>query len=133
MYNNISGGQYYYGIRVVTGNQAGSHVCDGDIKITLIGNMGMTEGNEILNWLNTFPKDSRRFFDIIIKCRGNLGEVLVVSLQKSQSLIQQWYIDFVEIHNFQDSSKQIFPVYFWIGNNASISISSATSKYLANQ
>ena len=127
-YNNISEGEYYYGIRVVTGNQADCRKCDGDIKITLIGNMGMTDGNEILNWLNTSPKDSHVFFDIIIKCSGNLGEVLVVSLKKSESLIQQWYIDFVEIHNFQDSSKQIYPVYFWIGNKDSISISSATSK-----
>ena len=124
----FSEGEYYYGIRVLTGNQADSHMCDGDIKITLIGNKGMTEGNEILNWLNTLPKDSHRFFDIIIKCDGNLGEVLVVNLKKSESLIQQWYIDFVEIHNFQDSNKQIFPVYFWIGTNDSISISSATSK-----
>ena len=112
----------------MTGSIADCHKCDGDIKLTLIGSKAMSSGNNILSWLNTFPKDSRRCFDFIIKCHGDLGEVLVVQLEKCASLIQQWYIDFIEVHDFKSSSKQIFPCYVWIANDDSISVTSATSE-----
>ena len=120
----------YYGVRIVTGSQADSYLCDGDIKITLVGNKAISCGNYVLGWQQTFEKNSRRYFDIILECDESLGEVLVVELHKSASLITQWYIDFAEVHTFEPSVKQVFPCYFWIGNNDSISFSSATSEFL---
>ena len=122
-------GQYYYGVRIVTGSPADSTVCDGDIEITLVGNEAVSSGNCVLSWLDTFRKKSRRYFDFILVCDGSLGEVLVVILHKNASLISQWYIDFVEVYNFEPSQKRVFPCYFWIGNNDSIYSSSATSEF----
>ena len=122
-------GQFYYGVRIVTGNPADSGLCDGDIKITLVGSEAVSSGNCVLSLLNTFPKDSRRYFDFIVECEGSLGEVLVVELHKNASLIPQWYVDFVEVYTFDPLQKQVFPCYFWFGNNDSISFSSATSQF----
>ena len=52
----------------------------------------------------------------------------MVRLENKLPVKEEWFVDFVEVHDFRVSAKKVFPCYHWIRNNDSISFSSSTSK-----
>lgn len=125
----FSADHYYYGVRILTGSQkdAGSDL-RADIRITLIGNKAKSDEDELLEWWEIAPSGNMHYDDVIMECNGNLGQVQVVTLQNKAHGRQDWYVDFIELHDFQTAEKQVFPCYHWIGAEDSVSCSSSTSK-----
>ena len=59
--------------------------------------------------------------DFVLECSEGLGEVLVVRLENKLPVKEEWFVDFVEVHDFHTSTKKVFPCYHWIRNSDSIS------------
>ena len=76
------------------------------------------------SWSNQGHSDSSH-----LECSEGLGEVLVVRLENKFPIKEEWFVDFVEVHDFHTSAKKVFPCYHCIRNNDSISFSSSTSKH----
>ena len=127
--STTAAGCYYYGVRILTGSQeAAGGVSNASIKITLVGSRATSDGDWLGSWA-VFPKDSMHYDDFVLECSEGLGEVLVVRLENKFPVKEEWFVDFVEVHDFHTSAKKVFPCYHWIRNNDSISFSSSTSKH----
>ena len=77
-------------------------------------------------------RSSRRitYDDVVLECSKSLGEILIVTLDNKFPSKKEWFVDFIEVHDFQTTKKKIFPCYHWIRGKESISCSSSTSKHL---
>ena len=120
---------YYYGVRILTGSQkdAGSD-WRADIRVTLIGKLARSDGDELLGWWEILGSDNMQYDDFILECNQSLGQVQVVTLENKAKGNQSWYVDFVEVHDLETTEEQVFPCYHWIGNEDSVTFSSSTGK-----
>ena len=116
-------------MRILTGSQeAAGGINNASINITLVGSRATSDGDWLGSW-EVFPKDSMHYDDFVLECSEGLGEVLVVRLENKFPVKEEWFVDFVEVHDFHTSTKKVFPCYHWIRNSDSISFSSSTSKH----
>ena len=49
--------------------------------------------------------------DVVLKCSKSLGEVLVVTLENKVPSKEEWFVDFIEVHDFQTTKNKVFPCY----------------------
>ena len=130
----IEPGKFYYGVRIVTGSQAGAGTDDTDIYITLTGSKASTGKVGISSWLKVLKGNFNRrtFDDLVIECDDDLGQVLMVTLGNDKDWLIQvdspWYIEFVTVHNFQSTLNEEFPVYYWIGDRDYVTCTAHTSE-----
>ena len=65
-------------------------------------------------------------------CKGDLGEVSVVSLGNPMNWLfsagSDWFVDYVDIIDLQSKRTVQFPCYHWIADGDAISFTSKTSK-----
>ena len=47
--------------------------------------------------------------DFVLECSEGLGEVLVVRLENKLPVKEEWFVDFVEVHDFHTSTKKCSP------------------------
>ena len=132
--NTIEPGQYYYGVRVVTGSMAGAGTTDTDVYITLIGDKASSGKVGISGWLTALKGSysSRTFDDLVVESDGDLGTILVVAIGNEKEWFADmgaaWYVDFVMVHNFQSNLNEEFPVYHWIGDGDCVTCTAHTSE-----
>ncbi|KAI6653436.1 Arachidonate 5-lipoxygenase-like [Oopsacas minuta] len=96
-----------------------SYVVYPDNSIQLIGENTTTKTIDLAFHVKR-PWNRRGTFDeYLIECKGDLGEVQVVSIRnegpKAMNLIANWYLDFTNVINFQTMSELTFSFYHWIG------------------
>ena len=100
----ILGGKFYYGLRIVTGDQADASPETVSVVVSLMGNKGTT-GEITVNvhegWLLFFKTRFREsaYDDLIIECDGDLGDIQVVHaglryIRVIDVITPDWYIDF---------------------------------------
>ena len=134
---HIIEGKYYYGLRIVTGDQAGASPDTASVVVSLTGNKGTT--GEITvdaqeGWFLFYETRFREsaYDDLIIECDGDLGDIQVVhaGLRYKRVLniiTPDWYIDSFTVHNYQSIQSKHFPCYHWIGQSAQdVTATSAT-------
>ena len=128
-------GKYYYGVSVVTGKQKGAGTSDTGVFVQLIGNKGQTDKVYLQNHLailldRDIDRDTTE--NLTIETGGDLGEVLVVVLGNDKSWRAldgaPWYVNEVEVFNFQSKVQERFPCYHWIGDGDEVSFTAHTSE-----
>ena len=113
----------------MTGSQeAAGGISNASIQITLVGSEAVSDGDALGSW-EIFPKYNMSYDDVILECSKSLGEVVIVTLENKFYFKNEWFVDFIEVHDFQTTKKKVFPCYHWIRSNESISCSSSTSKH----
>ena len=129
-------GKFYYGVRIVTGSQAGAGSSNTDIYITLTGSKASTGKVGISGWLKVLKGDFKRrtFDDLVIESEDDLGHVLVVTIgndrERLLEMASPWYVDFTVVHDFQTSLNEQFPVYYWIGDGDYVTCTAHTSEFI---
>ena len=48
-----------------------------DIRVTLIGDKGRSDGDQIQGWWEIIQSHNLQYDDVIMECHGNLGQVQV--------------------------------------------------------
>ena len=100
--------------------------------VTLIGSKACTGKINILSGFLSSPIAKRSYVDLLIKCKRDLGEVLVVVLGNPKNWLlptgSDWFVDYVNIVDHQSITTVQFPCYHWISDGDAISFTSKTSK-----
>ena len=131
-----AGGKYYYGVRVVTGQQDGSGTTDTGVFVNLIGSKGQSGKIYLMNWLTALSgtAKTRTYDDLLVESDGDLGDILVVVLGNDKNWIAvlgaPWFVDFVYVHDFQSKSHQEFPCYHWIGDGSCVTFTAKTGRWI---
>ena len=133
---NTAGDKFYYGVRIVTGSQAGAGTDDTGIYLSLIGSEQRTVDVNITNCLRSIFQQSfsrNSYDDLVLESDGDLGEVLVVVLGNKHGWLSigegaPWYVNTATVHNFQSSATEHFPCYHWIGSGDEVSMTAHTSE-----
>ena len=129
-------GKYYYGVSVVTGKQKGAGTSDTGVFVQLVGSKGQTKKVYLQNHLSVLlgrDIDEDTVENLIIESSGDLGEVLVVILGNDKSWLAPlgapWFVNEVQVHNFQNEIHERFPCYHWIGDGDEVSFTAHTSEF----
>eukprot|EP00731_Ephydatia_muelleri_P012489 Em0006g1383a len=121
---------FYYGVRIVTGSEFEAGTMDNDLYVTLVGSKACTGKINISGFLSS-PIATKSYVDLLIQCKSDLGEVLVVSLGNPKNWItmpgSEWFVDFVDIIDQQTKKTVRFPCYHWIADGDSIGFTSKTA------
>ena len=134
-YNFYVGDRFYYGIRIVTGNQKACSATAQDVFLTVTGTKSKTDKMSLVS-LGLFQRlRALKFFqqgtydDMIIETDQNLGDIEVVGVGlhydwirrlTSALLDHHWYVEYVSIIDFKDEPSETetrFPCYHWLGYN----------------
>ena len=131
--------KFYYGLRIVTGDQANASPDTSDVVLSLMGDKGTT--GEITvdakeGWFLFVKTHFKRstYDDLIIESDGDLGEIQVVQAGlRYKTLLDiitpDWYIDFFTVCNYQTEVLKNYPCYHWIGKKIKdVTATSATGK-----
>ena len=128
-------GRYNYGVSVVTGEQNGAGTSDTGVFVQLIGSKGHSGKVYLQGLLDVLSGESIEkgtSENLVIESSGDLGKVLVVILGNDESFLAPlgapWFVNEVQVHNFQTKVHQVFPCYHWIGDGDSVSFTANTSK-----
>ena len=135
-YKLFAGGKYYYGASIKTGNQEGAGTPDTGAYIILIGSKGRSGKinlQSLLTILQGRSLDKGTYYNVVVASNGDLGEVLVVILgieeeKLSNALADPWYVNDINIYNYQNRQEEVFPCYHWLNNGDSVSFTAHTSK-----
>ena len=107
---------------------------DNDLYVTLVGSKACTGKINISGFLSS-PIATKSYVDLLIQCKSDLGEVLVVSLGNPKNWItmpgSEWFVDFVDIIDQQTKKTVRFPCYHWIADGDSIGFTSKTGELTA--
>ena len=105
--------------------------------VQLIGNKGQTSKVYLQNCLKVLVGhdiDHDTTENLIVESSGDLGEVLVVVLGNDKSWLAPlgapWFVNEVQVHNFQSKVQERFPCYHWIGDRDEVSFTVHTSEYV---
>ena len=119
----------------MTGEQQGAGTTDTGVYVQLIGSSGHSGKVYLQGFLDILlDKDIDRGTseNLIIESSGDLGTVLVVILGNDKSWLAPlgapWYVNEVQVHNFQSKIQEVFPCYHWIGDGDSASFTAHTSE-----
>jgi hypothetical protein len=132
-----TGRRYCYGASIKTGNQEGAGTPDTGAYIILIGSKGHSDKINLQSLLTILfgrSLDKGTYRNVVIESSGDLGEVLVVILGIEEdklinnSLADPWYINDVNIYNYQNGQEEVFPCYHWLNSGDSVSFTAHTSK-----
>ena len=131
-----TGNKFYYGVRIVTGDQADADPESFNIILSLTGDKGMS-GEIPVSTTSGFIFFKRHFKrstydDIIIESDGDLGDIQVVGaglryFSLFNILTPDWYVDYVTVKDYQKTVMTNFPFYHWIGKSVKqVTATSAT-------
>ena len=134
----ILGSKFYYGIRIVTGDQSDAGrpaASDTAVYIKLTGAKHTTGVIQVIakHGLSTLIKSffaKSSFDDILIECDAELDiDVLTAGLTGTIPS-NHWYIDFMQTYDLQkDGAVKTFACYHWIGSSTTeVSCTSQTSE-----
>ena len=74
-----------------------------------------------LNFSTIDVLSKETFDEYLIECKGDLGEVQVVSIRntglKIANVGTRWFLDFIQVLNLTTNLEQTFPFYHWIGKS----------------
>ena len=132
--------KFYYGLRIVTGDQANATADTSDVVLSLTGDKGTTgeitvDAKEGWFLFETHFKQST-YDDLIIESDGDLGEIQVVQAglrykRLLNIITPNWYIDYFTVCNYQTTVLKNYPCYHWIGKAIKdVTATSTTSMYL---
>ena len=127
--------RFYYGVRIVTGNQKACSAAAQDVFLTVTGTKSKTDKMSLVS-LGLFERfRTRKFFqqgtydDFIIETDQTLGDIEVVGVGLYQDWIRwlasalldhHWYVEYISIVDFKDEQSETearFPCYHWLGYN----------------
>ena len=129
------GDKFYYGLRIVTGDQAGASPDTCNVVVSLTGDKGTT-GEITINVRKGFLFKTRfeesAYDDLVIECDGDLGDIQVVHaglryITVIGIIAPDWYIDYFTVHNYQSTQLKNYPCYHWIGGQSTKDVT-ATSE-----
>lgn len=126
-------GKFYYGVRIVTGDQAFAAASDIGVYFQLTGRK-YTTGKVSMGILSAAFHDyfSRSSYDdILIECEAELViDVFAVGLQGLIVSLNHWYVDFMQTYDLQNNNAvKTFACFHWVGSPVNeISCTSETSK-----
>ncbi len=127
----ITGGKFYYGVQVVTGQQCGAGTEFGNTYIELVGDKGRTGQLSLHGMFNSLERDT--FTNLTVVADAELGKVLVVVVGCGvEFLLDSWYVSFVMVVNLQLQVVEQFPCYSWISKSNYVTITANTSELITN-
>ena len=115
--DNPKGDHFYYGVRVVTGDQGDAGTL-GNAYVILIGDKGKTK-DVILNGYFQKFMHHRTYEDFVVECDEDLGEIQLVTVGNSGvSLLQKyhasWYVEYTFVKRYAGDKESVFTCYHWI-------------------
>ena len=116
MIENRERESFYYGIRIVTGDQGDAGTL-GQAYIILIGNKAKTDRISIKHYFELSVKFGT-YDDFVIECDKDLGEIQLVTVGNGETILPNvwatWYVEYTSVKNFQNDEETTFPCYHWI-------------------
>ena len=100
--------------------------------VKLVGSKACTGNLNIISGFFSSPIATRSYVDLLVQCKSDLGDVLVVSLGSPKHWLfsagSEWFVDFVDVIDEQSKTTVQFPCYHWIADGDAITFTSKTSK-----
>ena len=130
----FSESKFYYGLRIANGTLGGSGTDDTGVYALLVGTSGATTKLYILGYFGSLKGGTCE--DLVVEADRDLGDVKVVIFGNEKNWFlptnDQWFVNYSIVYNFNGVDKVgvQFPCYHWIGDNESISSTSATCNLL---